>query len=107
MQDRLNLMSDEMKQKLEFMSANDELMKSKIEKIAKMKEDKHKDKMNYFPFVHGDAVEDRRSTIQESLKKDLSELHKERVQKSADKRRERLDKARENQIKEEKRQRQE
>ena len=39
------------------MSANDELMQSKLEKKTKVEQEKHKDRMNYFPFTHGDAIE--------------------------------------------------
>ena len=88
------------------MSANDELMQSKLEKKTKAEQEKHKDRMNYFPFTHGDLVEEQRSTIQEERKKDLKELHKERAQRSADKRRARMEKALENQSMQEDRQRQ-
>lgn len=106
MQDRLNAMSEELKQKLDFMSANDELMKSKMETQAKVNQEKHKERMNYFPFTHGDALEKQRTTIQEVQKRDLNELHKARVQRSADRRRARKEKALENQAMQEDRQRQ-
>lgn len=105
MQDRLNSMSDGLKAKLDFMSANDELMQSKLEKKTKVNEEKHTERMNYFPFTHGDAVERHRATIQEGQKRDLSELHKERVQRSADKRRVRQAKSKENQVMQEDRRR--
>ena len=39
------------------MSANDDLMKSKIQNQIKENEMKYEERMNYFPFTHGDAVE--------------------------------------------------
>ena len=90
-------MSEGLKQKIDFMTANDELMKTKIEKKTKHEQEKHKERMNYFPFTHGDALESQRKALNELQRKDLNEMHKERVDKSAERQREKREQAMDNQ----------
>ncbi len=47
-----------MADRLNFMTANDELMATKIKKQEKYNNEKYMDRINYFPFTHGDAIED-------------------------------------------------
>ena len=39
------------------MAVNDSLMSENIAKQMKYNDEKHFEKMNYFPFTHGDAIE--------------------------------------------------
>ena len=39
------------------MSVNDNIMSENIEKTLKFNDEKVNEKMNYFPFTHGDAIE--------------------------------------------------
>ena len=40
------------------MSANDDLMQTKLDQQIQQNNDKHMERMNYFPFTHGDAIEE-------------------------------------------------
>ena len=39
------------------MTVNDHIMSENIEKSLKANDEKVNEKMNYFPFTHGDAIE--------------------------------------------------
>ena len=45
------------------MTANDELMSKKLDKEIKFKDEKHMERINYFPFTHGDAIEEQRKNL--------------------------------------------
>ena len=96
-------MSEGLKQKIDFMTANDELMKTKLEKKTKQDQEKHKERMNYFPFTHGDALEKQRQALNELQRKDLNDMHEERVEKSAERQKEKREQAMENKERQENR----
>lgn len=57
--ERRQQLSDDLKQRIEFMEANEELVKGKVEKVEKGKLEKQKEKaLSYFPFTDGDRVEE-------------------------------------------------
>lgn len=58
------------------MSANDELMTKKLDKAEKYNNEKHMDRMNYFPFTHGDAIEEQRKNLAGTQKIELMEIFK-------------------------------
>lgn len=76
MKSRLKYMEDDLKLTKDFLNENDMLIQMKKEQRTKASLDKQKDRLNFFPFTNGDAVEEQRSTIQEERKKELKELHK-------------------------------
>ena len=47
------------------MAVNDSLMSDNIEKQLKFNDEKCYEKINYFPFTHGDAIEKQRKQIAE------------------------------------------
>lgn len=51
---------EKMENRLDFMTANDDLMATKLKKQEKNNNEKYMDRINYFPFNHGDAIEDQR-----------------------------------------------
>lgn len=55
--DTKQAVNDKLLQKIDFMSANDNIMTEKIQKVLKYNDEKVNEKMNYFPFTHGDAIE--------------------------------------------------
>lgn len=57
--ERRQQLSDDLKQRIEFMEANEELVKGKVENVEKSKLEKQKEKaLSHFPFTDGDRVEE-------------------------------------------------
>ena len=56
-EDAQKAVNDRLAAKVEFMSINDGLMSQKVEKSLKYDADKYAERMNYFPFTHGDAID--------------------------------------------------
>ena len=46
-----------LQKKLEFLDSNQALIEDKMEIIKKHEEEKYNERINYFPFTHGDAIE--------------------------------------------------
>ena len=63
--DTKQAINDKLLQKIEFMAVNDSLMSDNIEKQLKFNDEKCYEKINYFPFTHGDAIEKQRKQIAE------------------------------------------
>lgn len=55
--DRIFNQGDKLRRKLEFLTVNEELIDSKHQKEDLYLKDKRTDVLNYFPYTHGDAVE--------------------------------------------------
>jgi hypothetical protein len=66
MADKMFMHEDKLRKKLEFLNQNEQLINKKVYAKKKHHEEKYKERMNYFPFTHGDAIEKQR--------KDLAEL---------------------------------
>lgn len=56
-EDAQKAVNDRLAAKVEFMSINDGLMSQKVEQSLKYNDEKYGERMNYFPFTHGDAIE--------------------------------------------------
>ena len=56
-EDAQKAVNDRLAAKVEFMSINDGLMSQKVEKSLKYNDEKYAERMNYFPFTHGDAID--------------------------------------------------
>ena len=56
------------------MTANNQMMADKTEMLNKQNEDKYLERMNFFPFTHGENIEMQRKEIGENQKQELNEL---------------------------------
>jgi hypothetical protein len=52
-----------MLKKLEFVSVNDRLVDAKIDKMNNEYLEKENDRINFFPFTHGESIERQRELI--------------------------------------------
>ena len=54
---------DKLRKKLEFVSGNESLVSKKVWDTEKEAIEKITDKIDYFPFTHGEAIESQREEI--------------------------------------------
>ena len=57
--DQKNRKNDKILQKIEFVAQNDNIIAENCIKKLQSEEEKVNQKMNYFPFTHGDALEEQ------------------------------------------------
>ena len=74
--DRMNKENDKKLQKIELLTQNDRIMSENIVKKLKVHDEKVNEKINYFPFTHGDALEKQQSEVRNQMKERLIELNK-------------------------------
>ena len=67
-----------MRKKLEFVVANEELMGTKFTQSQMDNSERLNERINYFPFTHGEAIESQRKEIHDIQKQDLREAFKRR-----------------------------
>ena len=71
--DNATVAHDKLQKKLEFMQANGRLIEEKTEKHQKHEEEKYKERMNFFPFTHGEMLETQRKDINENMKIEIQQ----------------------------------
>ena len=94
-------MHAKMNQKMDFMSSNDQILIDKLQKQVGENDENIKDRISFFPFTHGEAIEAQRREMAEIHKKEHQEEHAKRAKKEYEKQREREDQAAFNKMKQE------
>lgn len=95
---QISAFNDKLMKQTEFKEVNDQLKKDKLHKTQRQQTEKLQEKADYFPFTHGDYLEQQREQVKaESIKfcqeqtKRINDMEQERKQKLlANKRDERL-----------------
>ena len=64
---------------MDFMSSNDQILIDKIQKQVGENEENLKDRISFFPFTHGEAIEAQRKQMAEIHKKEHQEEYARRA----------------------------
>jgi hypothetical protein len=71
--DKMIIENQKLFQKLEFLDTNQALMDDKALLAQKQNEDKYLERMNFFPFTNGDAIERQRKVIGQRQKEEINQ----------------------------------
>ena len=69
---KLYLEGDKLQKQLDFVEANGELIGDKLTKSNIQNEERLNERISFFPFTHGEAVENQRAQINLLQKEDLN-----------------------------------
>ena len=78
-QDQYNFVTDKLLKKLEFVSVNDRLKDAKVENKQQMLAEKENERLNFFPFTHGEVLERQREQIKRVQQAALLEQYEQNV----------------------------
>ena len=78
-QDQYNFATDKLLKKLEFVSVNDRLKDAKVENKQQMLAEKENERLNFFPFTHGEVLERQREQIKRVQQAALLEQYEQNV----------------------------
>ena len=70
---------DRRRRRLEFLQGNEVLVQEKQQKVKQDYEQKMQERLNFFPFTHGEQLENQRLILKEIQKEDLQKTYKDRV----------------------------
>lgn len=70
-EDRERFKSDKLRKKLDFLSANEAMLLEKRMVRESEVQQRLMDRLNYFPFTHGDQIEQQRQMIRDIQKNEL------------------------------------
>lgn len=83
-QDTLASQNEQFLKKCEFIEVNDKLKEDKKGLSDMAYKNKHKDKLSYFPFTHGEQIEMQRKEIKAQTKVYLTEIHEAKEKAKAE-----------------------
>ena len=71
---KLYMEGDKLQKKLDFVSANGDLIGEKLNLSNVQNEERLNERISFFPFTHGEAVENQRAQINSLQKEDLNRV---------------------------------
>lgn len=96
--DQMYMQGDKLRKKLEFVETNGNLVTQKLDQALDDHEEKMADRISFFPFTHGEAVEKHRGYIAEAQRDDLQRIYADKVQTLEENQREKHIEAEENRM---------
>ena len=73
------MMLNRSEQNDDFMQSNFQMQEEKKSALKQYNDEKYKERMDYFPFVYGDRVEKHRKVIEALQRKEMNDLHAQRM----------------------------
>ncbi|CDW72251.1 UNKNOWN [Stylonychia lemnae] len=78
--DQQKFKNDKLRKKLDFLQANEAMLLEKRMQNKMEQEQKLNDRLNYFPFTHGDTIEQQRQMIKDLQKQELIEQYQRKAE---------------------------
>eukprot|EP00347_Sterkiella_histriomuscorum_P003736 403363144 len=81
--DQQRFKSDKLRKRFDFLQANEAMLHEKRMLKDTLQQQKLNDRLNYFPFTHGDQIEQQRQMINDIQKQELTELFQNKSKTSS------------------------